>query len=95
MLIQMIKGVYMILTFHMYIDQYEGKNLAGYEISQRSLTSSSTNIDKAYAYRDSKMAGMSPDKTADLYIRSSKLGSSSGNRHVDGYINSKLGGYVS
>lgn len=92
LLVMLVKGVYKVLTFNQYIDDYEGKNLAGYEISQRSRTGSTSNIDKVYAYRNSKMAGMTPSKAADLHIQTSKLGGSASNPKVEGYINSKLAG---
>ena len=98
MLYMMIKGIYQVLTFNQYIDVYEGKNLAGYEISQTHnihgipySNSSTSNIEKVYGYRNSKMAGMTPEKAADLYIKTSKLGGTV-NKQVEGYINSKLGG---
>ena len=98
LLVMFIKGVYKVLTFNQYVDVFEGKNLAGFEIDQGATmhgssktSSTSSNIDKAYAYRDSKMAYMTPEKASELYIKTSKLGGSS-NKQVDGYINSKLGG---
>lgn len=98
MLVMLIKGIYQVLTYNQYIDEYEGKNLAGYEISQTHnihgvpySNSNISNINKVYAYRNSKMAGMTPEKAAELYINTSKLGRTS-NKQMEGYINSKLGG---
>ena len=99
LLIMLIKGVYQILTFNQYIDVYEGKNLLGVEVSQTHnvhgvaySNSSSSNVDKVYGYRNSKMTGMTPDKAAKLYIQTSKLGNNTTHKNVEGYINSKLGG---
>jgi hypothetical protein len=89
LVIIMVKGVYKILTFNQYIDVYEGKNLLGIEMSQKTNTERS-NIDKVYAFRDAKMTNMTRDKAADLHIKTSKLGGSASNPKVEGYINSKL-----
>ena len=87
----MFKGVYQIATFNQYHEVYEGK-LTAWQKAHATSIDQGSNIDKVYGYRNSKMGWMSPDKAAELYISTSKLGGFAGNKGAEGYINSKLGG---
>jgi hypothetical protein len=90
-----VKGLYRVMTFHMYNDIFEGKNLSGRELSagRQALasTSNTSAIDNAYGYRNALMNNMTPDKAAEFYMETSKLNNSPISDSTKGYINSKLG----
>jgi hypothetical protein len=95
----LVKGVYKIMTFGQYLETFEGKNTAGFEYISGSpwdkSRSSSSAINKVYAYRESVMRSQTPENAAKTLINSSKaIGSSEsigrGYDKAASYIDSKL-----
>lgn len=91
-----ISGLYRICTFPVYVREFEDKTPGGIPVKGNT---SYPNINRILSYRESKMAGMSPDNAADLYVASSKLESlytgyqdGSESMRVLSYIESKLSG---
>jgi len=86
----LFKGLFRIYTFNKHIDTFEGKNVAGWSCVQ-TRSSNTSNIDEAYAYRNFKAQYMTPDKAAEFYMETSRLGNSMADSDTLGYVNSKMG----
>ena len=91
-----VSGLYRICTFNIYNPVYEDYTPGGVPVKG---CDSYPNINRILSYRESKMAGMSPEHAAELYISSAKLeslytGYSNGpeTQRTLSFIESKLSG---
>lgn len=67
-----VSGLYRICTFNLDNPVFDNVPEGGIPVKG---SDSYPNINRVLSYRESKLAGLSPDKGADLYIGSSKLDS--------------------
>lgn len=91
-----VSGLYRLCTFTQYIPTFEDKTPGGTPIRGHT---SYPNINRILSYRESALAGKSPEEAADLYIASSKIeglynGSYNGpnTQQTLSYIESRLSG---
>ena len=89
-----VSGLYRISTFSIYIPTFEDKTPGGVPVKG---CDSYPNINRVLSYRESKLASMSPERAADLYVGCSKIeslytGYSNGpeTQRTLSYIESKL-----
>lgn len=89
-------GMYRIITFRFYINQFEGKTPGGITVKENQCY---PNINRVLSYRESKLAGMSSERAAELYIQTSAINvlysgyySGAGTKRTLSYIESKLSG---
>jgi hypothetical protein len=89
-------GIYRIITFRIYINEFEGKTPGGIIVKENS---SYPNINRILNYRESKLAGMSSERAAELYIQTSAINalysgyySGAETKRTLSYIESKLSG---
>lgn len=86
-----VKGIYKIKTWNIYLDVFEGKNNAGYELYQSSTsTSNMTAVEQAYAYRDAKASMMDNESKLKFYMETSRLNNANMDYKTLEYLNSKM-----
>ena len=86
----LILGIYKICTFNMYLDVYEAKLTPFQKRNMKDSVSSTSNIEAAMRYRDSKMRTMSQEQAAEFYLSTNRIVNSTTNKSTLGYINSKM-----
>lgn len=91
-----ISGMYRICTFNQYIPTFEDKTPGGVPIRGHSRY---PNINRVLSYRESRLAGLSPEDGANMYIANSKIDGLYNGSYVGpntmqtlSYIESKLSG---
>lgn len=94
-----VSGTYRVFTFNMYNPVFEENTPGGVPVKGSEFY---PNINRVLSYRESKMCAMSSERSAELYISSSKIeslytGYNSGpeTRRTLSYIESKLSGMSS
>lgn len=85
-----VLGIYKIYTFNMYIDEFETKLTPFQKRNMKDINPSTSNIEAAMRYRDSKMRTMTPEQAAEYYLDTNRVVNSTTNKSVLGYINSKM-----
>jgi hypothetical protein len=85
-----VLGIYKIYTFNMYLDVYEAKLTPFQKRNMKDSVSSTSNIEEALRYRDSKMRTMTQEKAAEFYMSTNRIINSTTNSSTLGYINSKM-----
>ena len=86
----LVLGIYKICTFNMYLDVYEAKLTPFQKRNMKDSVSSTSNIEAAMRYRDSKMRTMSQEQAAEFYLSTNRIVNSTTNKSTLGYINSKM-----
>jgi len=91
-IIHLVKGVFKICTYNMYVDIFEGKHdlSKAWMVTGKSGNSNVSNIESALEFRNSKMSMMDNEKASDFYIETSKLNNVFANENVSSFINSKM-----
>lgn len=86
----LVLGIYKICTFNMHLDVYEAKLTPFQKRNMKDSVSSTSNIEDAMRYRDSKMRTMSQEQAAEFYLSTNRIVNSTTNKSTLGYINSKM-----
>lgn len=92
LIVSFVKGFYKMWMWDLYNDVFEGKNLSGTELSSSQIKSSnqSSNIQKAFEYRNSKISMMDNESASNLVLETSALNNVLSNERTASYLNSKM-----